>query len=194
MAAKETAAQELEARLAELEKKVEEATAAIAAEQEAAKRAAAELEGVKAEKAELEAKVAGLEKEAEEKAKEAADAAEAGKEKEAKAAEEKAALEKEVAELKEKVAELAAAQGAEVLPICAQMEADIVEMEPEEKQLFLAELGLEPRVDHVTDFVQIAAYGVMSTPALVVDGRVVSQGRVLNKAEAMDLIRKARGI
>lgn len=58
----------------------------------------------------------------------------------------------------------------------------------------LAELGLEPRVDHVTDFVQIAAYGVMSTPALVVDGRVVSQGRVLKKAEAMDLIRKARGI
>lgn len=43
----------------------------------------------------------------------------------------------------QKVAELAAAQGAEVLPICAQMEADIVEMEPEEKQLFLAELGLE---------------------------------------------------
>ena len=42
-----------------------------------------------------------------------------------------------------KVAELAAAEGAEVLPICAQTEADIAELEPEEKELFLAELGLE---------------------------------------------------
>ncbi len=42
----------------------------------------------------------------------------------------------------QKVAALAAAQGAEVLPICAQMEADIVDMEPEEKLLFLSELGL----------------------------------------------------
>ena len=41
------------------------------------------------------------------------------------------------------VEELALAQGAEVLPICAQMEADIVEMAEEEKQLFLSELGLE---------------------------------------------------
>ena len=38
---------------------------------------------------------------------------------------------------------LAAAEGAEVLPICAQMEADIAELEEEEKKLFLAELGLE---------------------------------------------------
>lgn len=43
----------------------------------------------------------------------------------------------------QQVAELAAAQGAEVLPICAQMEADIVEMDEEEKLMFLSELGLE---------------------------------------------------
>ncbi len=42
-----------------------------------------------------------------------------------------------------KVEALAAAEGAEVLPICAQMEADIAELEDEEKKLFLAELGLE---------------------------------------------------
>lgn len=41
------------------------------------------------------------------------------------------------------VEELAAAQGAEVLPICAQMEADIVDMDDDEKLLFLSELGLE---------------------------------------------------
>ena len=43
----------------------------------------------------------------------------------------------------QKVAALAAEQGAEVLPICAQMEADIVDMDEEEKLLFLSELGLE---------------------------------------------------
>lgn len=57
----------------------------------------------------------------------------------------------------------------------------------------LAELGMETAIDHVTDFAQIAAYGVMTTPALVVDGKVVSYGKVLKKDEAKDLIRKARG-
>lgn len=57
----------------------------------------------------------------------------------------------------------------------------------------LAELGMETTIDHVTDFAQIAAYGVMSTPALVVDGKVVSYGKVLKKDEAKDLIRKVRG-
>ena len=57
----------------------------------------------------------------------------------------------------------------------------------------LAELGMETTIDHVTDFAQIASYGVMSTPALVVDGKVVSYGKVLKKDEAKDLIRKVRG-
>ena len=47
-------------------------------------------------------------------------------------------------------------------------------------------------IDHVTDFSQIAAYGVMSTPALVVDGKVVSYGKVLSKDEAKTIIQKAR--
>ncbi len=42
----------------------------------------------------------------------------------------------------QQVAALAASQGAEVLPICAQMEADIVDMDAEEKLMFLSELGL----------------------------------------------------
>ena len=57
----------------------------------------------------------------------------------------------------------------------------------------LAELGMETTFDHVTDFTQIAAYGVMSTPALVVDGKVVSYGKVLKKDEAKALIQKVRG-
>ena len=45
----------------------------------------------------------------------------------------------------------------------------------------LAELGMDTAIDHVTDFTQIAAYGVMTTPALVVDGRWWSYGKVLKK-------------
>ena len=41
------------------------------------------------------------------------------------------------------VAELAARENAQVLPICAKLEADIAELEdPEEKQLFMEELGI----------------------------------------------------
>ncbi|OQA70102.1 MAG: Ribosome-binding ATPase YchF [Firmicutes bacterium ADurb.Bin262] len=41
------------------------------------------------------------------------------------------------------VCEIAKAQGAEVLPICAELEAQIAPLEKEEKELFLAELGVE---------------------------------------------------
>lgn len=57
----------------------------------------------------------------------------------------------------------------------------------------LAELEMDTTIDHVTDFTQIAAYGVMTTPALVVDGKVVSYGKVLKKDEAKTLIQKAKG-
>lgn len=56
----------------------------------------------------------------------------------------------------------------------------------------LAELGLPQEVGHITDFGEIAACGVMNTPALMVDGKVVSSGRVLSKEEAKTLIEKAR--
>ena len=57
----------------------------------------------------------------------------------------------------------------------------------------LEELGMDTAIDHVTDFAQIAAYGVMTTPALVVDGKVVAYGKVLKKDEAKALIQKVRG-
>lgn len=56
----------------------------------------------------------------------------------------------------------------------------------------LAELGMDAAIDHVTDFTQIAAFGVMSTPALVVDGKVVSYGKVLSKEEAKAILEKAK--
>ena len=57
----------------------------------------------------------------------------------------------------------------------------------------LLELNMDTMIDHVTDFAQIAAYGVMTTPALVVDGKVVSYGKVLKKDEVKALIQKVRG-
>ena len=54
----------------------------------------------------------------------------------------------------------------------------------------LKELGMDTVIEHVTDFSQIAAYGVMSTPALVVDGKVVSFGKVLTKDEVIAILKK----
>ncbi|MCH4184314.1 MAG: thioredoxin family protein [Eggerthellaceae bacterium] len=42
------------------------------------------------------------------------------------------------------------------------------------------ELGIDADVDHVTDIVEISAAGIMSTPALAIDGQVVSMGKVLD--------------
>ena len=57
----------------------------------------------------------------------------------------------------------------------------------------LAQLGMDTAIDHVTDFAQIAAYGVMSTPALVVDGKVVVYGKVLKQEDVVALLQKVRG-
>ena len=42
----------------------------------------------------------------------------------------------------------------------------------------LAELGRPEQIEKVTDYAEIAAYGVMSTPALVVDEQVLMVGRI----------------
>jgi small redox-active disulfide protein 2 len=57
----------------------------------------------------------------------------------------------------------------------------------------LEQLGMDTTIEHVRDFAQIASYGVMSTPALVVDGKVVSYGKVLKTDEVVKLLQKVRG-
>ena len=56
----------------------------------------------------------------------------------------------------------------------------------------LGQLGMDTAIDHVTDFAQIAAYGVMTTPALVVNDKVVSFGKVLKKDEIIDILKRYR--
>ena len=43
--------------------------------------------------------------------------------------------------------------------------------------------GVEIRLEKVEDMVRIAGYGVMSTPAVVVDGKVVHAGGLPDKAK-----------
>jgi small redox-active disulfide protein 2 len=51
------------------------------------------------------------------------------------------------------------------------------------------ELGLDAEVEKVTDMGAIAAMGVMSTPALAVDGVVKSMGKVLAKDQIIALLK-----
>lgn len=47
----------------------------------------------------------------------------------------------------------------------------------------VAELKIAADVEHVTDIKEIGKYGVLGTPALVINGRVVCVGRVPTRAE-----------
>jgi small redox-active disulfide protein 2 len=49
-------------------------------------------------------------------------------------------------------------------------------------------LGLEAVVEKVTDYPTIVGYGVMATPALVVDERVVLSGRVPTVTEVREVL------
>ena len=58
----------------------------------------------------------------------------------------------------------------------------------EETKKAAGELNLDCRIDKVTDIQKIVAYGVMITPALVVDGKVKIVGRVPDIDEIKNLI------
>lgn len=52
----------------------------------------------------------------------------------------------------------------------------------------VARLGLDAEITAVTDYPTIVGYGVMSTPALVVDERVVLSGRVPTTDQVVALL------
>ncbi len=52
----------------------------------------------------------------------------------------------------------------------------------------VAELGIDATISKVEDFIKILEYGVMTTPALVVDGKVVSKGTLLKVDEIKKLL------
>ena len=54
----------------------------------------------------------------------------------------------------------------------------------------VAELGFEDEVINIGDFIEIAKYGVMQTPAFVINGKVVSYGKLISTEEAKEFIEK----
>ncbi|TVQ45511.1 MAG: thioredoxin family protein [Gloeocapsa sp. DLM2.Bin57] len=52
----------------------------------------------------------------------------------------------------------------------------------------LQKANLVAEVDHITDTMEIVKRGIMKTPALTIDGKVVSQGKVLNSEEIQELL------
>ena len=50
------------------------------------------------------------------------------------------------------------------------------------------ELGIEFEIEKVTDITRIMEFGVMTTPGLVVDGKVKSMGKALGEEEIKPLL------
>ncbi len=55
----------------------------------------------------------------------------------------------------------------------------------------LADIGATATVEKVTDYEQIDAFGIMRTPGLAVDDRLVLSGRVPSAAELATLLAQA---
>ncbi len=63
---------------------------------------------------------------------------------------------------------------------CQQLEANA--------KTAIANRQLEAEIAHITDTMEIVKRGVMKTPALVVDGKVLSQGKVLEPKDIEPLL------
>ena len=48
--------------------------------------------------------------------------------------------------------------------------------------------GVDAQVEYITDMEKIMGFGVMRLPALVIDGKVVSAGKVLKAKEIEELL------
>lgn len=65
-------------------------------------------------------------------------------------------------------------------PKCKQLTANTEEA--------VKELNIQAEIGKVTDLVKIMEYGVMMTPALAIDGKIVSMGKILTKEEIKKII------
>lgn len=65
---------------------------------------------------------------------------------------------------------------------CQQLEANAREA--------VANLNLSAEVSHITDPIEIAKKGVMSTPAMAINGRVVSKGQVISTEQIQPLLQR----
>ena len=51
------------------------------------------------------------------------------------------------------------------------------------------EMGIEYQIEKVTDIKEIMKFGVMMTPALVIDGQVKTAGKLLNIQEIKEMLK-----
>lgn len=68
-------------------------------------------------------------------------------------------------------------------PDCERLERDLMAV--------MTELNLPADLDHVRDVKEIACYGVMGNPALVINGKVVAVGRVPSKNQLKEWLKAA---
>ncbi len=73
-----------------------------------------------------------------------------------------------------------------VLGACCKKSADTFE----NTKKAVLEMGFDDEVLNIGDNVQIAQYGVMQTPALVINNKVVSYGKLLSVDDVKKLIEK----
>jgi len=53
----------------------------------------------------------------------------------------------------------------------------------------VAASGIDAKIYKITDFAEMAKLGVLSTPAVIIDGRIMCAGKVPSKNEVMDWIK-----
>ncbi|MDD5211303.1 MAG: thioredoxin family protein [Sulfuricurvum sp.] len=53
----------------------------------------------------------------------------------------------------------------------------------------VAQSGIFAQIEKVEDIMKIMEYGVMSTPAIVIDGKVLNTGKTLSVTEIVELIK-----
>ena len=71
-------------------------------------------------------------------------------------------------------------------PNCEKMEQEIMQL--------IAELRLPADLDHVRDPMEIGSYGMVAVPALVINGKVMSSGRVPDKGQMKEWVREAMAV
>jgi small redox-active disulfide protein 2 len=69
--------------------------------------------------------------------------------------------------------------------------AKCVKLEETARQA-IKELGIDAQVVHVTDLSEIAKRGVLMTPGLVIDGKVVSAGKVPTVEKIKEIMQKQK--
>lgn len=65
-------------------------------------------------------------------------------------------------------------------PNCDRLEQDLM--------MLIAETGIEADLEHIRDIREIGQYGVMGSPALVINGKVKAAGSVPSKARLREMI------